>query len=183
MAENSLAEKVRRTSKTPKAGVAPRDARDERHLLSQVHVLIADDDNCIRETMRLVFEDEGYQVDEASNGKVTLELMRGSPDPYVVLLDLMMPQLSGADVLAIMAEETELSRRHAVLLLTASSCAAQGILGGLPERLRVPLIRKPFDLDTVLSLVAKCAERLVSQEDNARILSPEEGTQAAPIAN
>jgi CheY-like chemotaxis protein len=180
MAENSLAEKVRRTSKTPKAGVVP---RDKRHLLSQVHVLIADDDNCIRETMRLVFEDEGYQVDEASNGKVTLELMRRSPDPYVVLLDLMMPQLSGADVLAIMAEETELSRRHAVLLLTASSCAAQGILGGLPERLRVPLIRKPFDLDTVLSLVANCAQRLVTPEDNACTLSPEEGTQAAPIAN
>lgn len=180
MAENSLAEKVRRTSETPKASVAP---RDERLVLSQVHVLIADDDNCIRETMRLVFEDEGYQVDEASNGKITLELMRGSPDPYVVLLDLMMPQVGGADVLAIMAEETELSRRHAVLLVTANSCAAQGILGGLPERLRVPLIRKPFDLDTVLSLVAKCAERLVSQEDSAFTRNPEDGTQAAPLAN
>jgi CheY-like chemotaxis protein len=180
MAENSLAEKVRKATKTPKAGAT---SRDERHLLSQVHVLIADDDNCIRETMRLVFEDEGYQVDEASNGKVTLELMRGSPDPYVVLLDLMMPQLGGAEVLAIMAEEAELSRRHAVLLVTASSCAAQGILGGLPERLRVPLIRKPFDLDNVLSLVAKCAERLVSQEDTTLTCTPGDGTQEVPLAN
>lgn len=180
MAENSLAEKVRRTSNIPQTGAAP---RDERHLLSQVHVLIADDDNCIRETMRLVFEDEGYQVDEAANGKVTLELMRGSPDPYVVLLDLMMPQLGGADVLRVMAEEAELSRRHAVLLVTASSCSARGLLGDLPERLRVPLIHKPFDLDTVLSLVAKCAERLVSPEDTAITYTPGDGTQKAPVAN
>jgi CheY-like chemotaxis protein len=180
MAENSLAERVRKTSKNPKTGAAP---LEERHLLSQVHVLIADDDNCIRETMRLVFEDEGYQVDEASNGKVTLELMRGSPDPYVVLLDLMMPQLGGADVLAIMAEEVDLSRRHAVLLVTASSCAAQGILGNLPERLRVPLIRKPFDLDVVLALVAKCAERLVSQEDTTFSSNPGDEARSAPLTN
>jgi CheY-like chemotaxis protein len=180
MAENSLAEKVRTASKTPKAGTVP---RDERHLPSRVHVLIADDDNCIRETMRLVFEDEGYQVDEASNGKVTLELMRGSPDPYVVLLDLMMPQLGGADVLAIMAEEAELSRRHAVLLVTASSCAAQSILDGLPERLRVPVIRKPFDLDNVLSLVATCAERLVSNKATTLTCNPGDGTQEASLAN
>ena len=183
MAENSLAEEVRRTPKTPEAGTVPRAPR---HSLTKVHVLIADDDNCIRETMRLIFEDEGYQVDEACNGRVTLELMRGSPDPYVVLLDLMMPQLGGADVLAIMAEEVELMRRHAVLLVTASSRAAQSILGGLPERLRVPLIRKPFDLDTVLSLVAKCAERLVSQEDTAFTHDAGDsgdGTPAEPLAN
>src|SRR5215469_15547430 len=89
-------------------------------------------------------EDEGYQVDEASNGKISLELIRAATVPYVVVLDLMMPQVGGAAVLRAISQDEALSLRHAVLLVTASIYAIETALSELLQCLQIPLIRKPF---------------------------------------
>jgi CheY-like chemotaxis protein len=129
-------------------------------LQEQVRVLVADDDVDIRQTLRTVLEDEGYQVDEAPNGKISLELIRAATVPYVVVLDLMMPLLGGAGVLGAISEDERLSLRHAILLVTASTYAIEAALGELLQRLQVPLIRKPFDLDLLVFCVQKAAERI-----------------------
>jgi CheY-like chemotaxis protein len=124
-------------------------------------VLVADDDVDIRQTLRTVLEDEGYQVDEAPNGRTSLELIRAATAPYVVVLDLMMPLLGGAAVLAAISQDEVLSLKHAILLVTASTYAVEAVLGELLQRLQIPLIRKPFDLDILVFCVEKAAERIV----------------------
>ena len=61
-------------------------------------ILIVDDEENIRETLKDVLEDEGYAVFLAENGKVALHIL----DTHVVdviLLDLWLPEIGGMDVL------------------------------------------------------------------------------------
>lgn len=59
-------------------------------------VLVVDDDPSIREFLRDLLDLEGYVVDEASNGAEAVERVLANP-PSAVLMDLMMPILSGAE--------------------------------------------------------------------------------------
>ncbi len=59
-------------------------------------ILVVDDDADIRDSLREVLEDEGYQVTCVANGREALDfLKRESPRPCVILLDLMMPVMDG----------------------------------------------------------------------------------------
>src|SRR5262245_64068037 len=62
-------------------------------------VLVVDDDEDIRETLRLVLEDAGYDVLLAADGRSALDVLRKGAEGLVVLLDLQMPNVSGVEVL------------------------------------------------------------------------------------
>lgn len=63
-----------------------------------VPIMIVEDDEAIRETLAAVLEDEGYLVQRAANGREALQQLRaGAELPCVILLDLMMPIMSGWD--------------------------------------------------------------------------------------
>jgi CheY-like chemotaxis protein len=64
-----------------------------------VEVLVADDGEDTRRTLRMLFEEEGYAVSEAANGLATLQSLRRSPRPLVVVLDWWMPGADGMQVL------------------------------------------------------------------------------------
>ena len=57
-------------------------------------VLVVDDDDGIRTSLRLALEDHGYKVLEAPDGETALDRMRTEP-PDVVVLDLMLPGMDG----------------------------------------------------------------------------------------
>lgn len=59
-------------------------------------VLIADDDPELRQLVRLILQQDGYEVAEAENGEQTLALATGSP-PSLILLDVLMPGVNGFD--------------------------------------------------------------------------------------
>src|SRR5687768_2399830 len=59
-----------------------------------VRVLVVDDDEGIRGSLRLALEDEGYVVDDAESGEAALEQFAAHPAD-VVLLDLMLPGMDG----------------------------------------------------------------------------------------
>jgi DNA-binding response OmpR family regulator len=61
-------------------------------------IAIIEDDQAIAQMYRLKFESEGYEVETASNGKLGLELAE-SMHPDVILLDLMMPEMNGDEML------------------------------------------------------------------------------------
>jgi CheY-like chemotaxis protein len=61
-------------------------------------VLLVDDDSDFREAVRFLLEDAGYTVAEACDGHLALEIVEGFR-PDLVLLDLTMPVMSGAEVL------------------------------------------------------------------------------------
>ena len=93
---------------------------------------------------------EGYTFFEAANGKEALEIMRRE-HPSVVLLDLMMPMVSGWDVLRERASDPSL-HNIPVIVVSANrgpelATAMDGICAFLP---------KPFDITVLNSLVRSC---------------------------
>lgn len=66
--------------------------------MSAVKVAIIEDDIAISQMYRLKFETEGYEVQTAENGKIGLELIE-SFSPAIILLDLMMPEMTGDQML------------------------------------------------------------------------------------
>ena len=61
-------------------------------------IAIIEDDAAISQMYRIKFENEGYDVDTAENGKLGLELI-DKMKPDMVLLDLMMPEMNGDEML------------------------------------------------------------------------------------
>lgn len=70
-------------------------------------MLVVDDDDSIRESLRLLLEDEGFDVDTAADGRQAVQTMEAQP-PCLVILDLMMPVMDGWAVSAQMHEEERL---------------------------------------------------------------------------
>jgi len=62
-------------------------------------IAIIEDDQAISQMYRFKFEAEGYTVETAENGKLGLELAE-SMKPDIILLDLMMPEMNGDEMLA-----------------------------------------------------------------------------------
>ena len=61
-------------------------------------IAIIEDDQAISQMYRMKFEAEGYEVDTAENGKLGLALIE-TMGPDIVLLDLMMPEMTGEEML------------------------------------------------------------------------------------
>jgi CheY-like chemotaxis protein len=123
-------------------------------------VLVVDDDPEIRNALRLALERDGYTVHEAADGQQALDWLHTSPQRLVVLLDLQLPQVSGAQVVERVAEQRVLTR-HAYILITAYYGYTMSLdFASLVTQLAIPVITKPFDLDKLLSAVEAAAARL-----------------------
>jgi DNA-binding response OmpR family regulator len=81
-----------------------------------VKVAIIEDDVAIAQMYRFKFEAEGYTVETAENGKLGLELAE-KMRPDMILLDLMMPVMTGEDMLAAM-RQTDWGKDIKVVVLT-----------------------------------------------------------------
>lgn len=86
-------------------------------------ILIVDDDQEIRELLRLLLESDGYEVSEASNG--VKELAQFQDDTDLVILDVMMPEMSGYMVCNKLREQSNVP----VLFLTAKGLDSDLITG------------------------------------------------------
>lgn len=129
---------------------------------SKIRVLVVDDDHAIRDTLRLVLEEEGYAVTDAPDGEAALDTLRSTSEPQVVLLDLRMPRLDGGRVLSIVQEDVRLAGRDIFILITANLTTLPLAIATLLDRLDVPVLPKPFDMDELLAVVAAAARRLTS---------------------
>lgn len=79
-------------------------------------VAIVEDDQAISQMYRFKFEAEGYEVETAENGKLGLELAE-KMKPDIILLDLMMPEMNGDEMLAKM-RKTNWGSKIKVIILT-----------------------------------------------------------------
>ena len=131
---------------------------------SVTQVLIVDDDDAIRETLRLILEDAGYSVLEDHDGLKAVRRLRQSRTPMVVLLDLMMPGLDGAGVLKEIAGDSHLMRRFAFVLVTASQKMLTPSFVKLLSSLSIPIITKPWDIDHLLKAVASATASITDEE-------------------
>ena len=80
-----------------------------------VSLLVADDDDLLRNLVKEVLEDEGYQVYAAADGQETVDIFWEHPEIALVILDIMMPKMDGLEVLQEIRERTDIP----VLMLTA----------------------------------------------------------------
>jgi CheY-like chemotaxis protein len=123
-------------------------------------VLLVEDDQDIRDTLRMALEDEGYVVSVAEDGIEALNLLRRSVESLVVTLDLRMPRLNGDALLRHLSKREHLPAQHTYLLVTANRELLSAASLRLLKRMDVPVVSKPFDLNDLLDLVAHAADSL-----------------------
>jgi two-component system, sensor histidine kinase and response regulator len=107
-------------------------------------VLIVDDEPDIRESLREALEEEGYAVVEAANGKEALALLPDLPRPCALILDIIMPVMSGNELYAAMQADPALADIPLVVSTSDPSRAPSGVL----------LMKKPVHFSRLLTTVA-----------------------------
>jgi two-component system KDP operon response regulator KdpE len=107
-------------------------------------VLVVDDEPPIRKLLRMGLSTQGYEILEAPNGKISLELLAQNPD--IVILDLGLPDMQGLELLRMMR-----ARNEAVPIVVLSS---RGDEAGKVQALDLgadDYITKPFGVDELLA--------------------------------
>jgi CheY-like chemotaxis protein len=126
-------------------------------------VLVVDDDRAIRDSLRLMLEDEGYAVVEAGDGVEAIRVLRGAERPMIVLLDIMMPRMNGEEVLREVARDARLKTNNAFVVVTANRHALSAAFRQQLTGMSIPILDKPPDIDDVIAYVARAAERLPTE--------------------
>jgi len=88
--------------------------------MSQQTILVVDDNPDSITILQSILETRGYRVVVADSGTVALEKVQEEPRPDLVLLDVMMPEMNGLEVLQAI-KETNATARVPVILVTAKT--------------------------------------------------------------
>jgi len=116
-------------------------------------VLLVEDEPAVRELAALVLRDEGYDVVEARDGLEALQVIDEqvplSDHAAVVLLDLMLPKVSGLQVLERL-QQTKDAAPPVVAMSASSVHLSQAAMAGADATLA-----KPFDLGSLLDVIAR----------------------------
>jgi CheY-like chemotaxis protein len=115
-------------------------------------VLVVDDDRVIRQMLVQALGRKPLIIDQAADGREALELLR-EHSYAVVLLDILMPNVNGFDVLHAIDEES----LNAPVVLVVSG-AERAVLAQLDSRRIHGIVKKPFDPLEVAAVVTACAE-------------------------
>ena len=107
-------------------------------------ILLVEDDQLIRETLAVCLRSEGYDVSEAANGSEGLERLRETRSTGLVLLDLMMPTMTGWEFLAAKATDSLIAD---IPVIVMSAVAGKSCLGAAST------FQKPVDLSVLLAKV------------------------------
>jgi CheY-like chemotaxis protein len=116
-------------------------------------ILIADDDEGIRELLRELLDSEGYRVQEATNGAEAIASIAANR-PHAVLMDLMMPVVSGVEATAMIKRDP----RTASIPVLAMS-AGRNIVALQNDIPADDFIAKPFELSTLIAAIAALIRR------------------------
>lgn len=136
-----------------------RDARGDHYVMPEPQstpraesrmVLIADDEEPIAQALGMIVEDYGFKALVATNGRQALELAR-IHHPALVMTDLMMPLMSGAELIATLRADAEQDGQTApaMVLMTAAGKAHTSPTGA------DAVLAKPFDIRQIETLLDK----------------------------
>jgi CheY-like chemotaxis protein len=114
-------------------------------------VLVVDDDTAVRRLVRTVLIREGYKVDEAYGGRQALEKIAW--DGYdAIVLDLMMPEISGFDVLSAISQVRPNSKSVVVI-----SAAVPLAISQADSPVVRATLQKPFEIFDLVAAVRSCS--------------------------
>jgi DNA-binding response OmpR family regulator len=119
-------------------------------MTSDQRILVVDDDDAIRALLQTVLRRRGLRVDGARNGLDALEQL-GVHGYAMVVLDLMMPRMSGYELLDHLSRQSILTRPR-VLVLTAG-LDSRMIPADLTTDLVIGTVHKPFDVEMLVDIV------------------------------
>ncbi len=118
-------------------------------------ILIVDDEPSVRDVIRDTLELEDHVVIEAIDGPSALEALAGDELPDCVVLDIMMPGISGLDVLTELRARTATSELPVILLTAASDDATTWAGWSAGANVFLP---KPFDPGALLDWIERVLE-------------------------
>ncbi|AUJ32899.1 MAG: response regulator transcription factor [Liquorilactobacillus nagelii] len=116
-------------------------------------ILVVDDDKDIVELLSIYIKNEGYEVEKAYNGKEALTKLNTHPDISLMILDIMMPQMDGIEVLKEVRKDSQIP----VLMLSAKTGdldKIQGLIQGADD-----YVTKPFNPLEVMARVKSLLRR------------------------
>ena len=113
------------------------------------YVLVIDDDADLRESIGVMLEAAGHSFATASDGADGLQWLRaGRGRPCVVLLDLMMPRMSGFELRSLMKKDPALSSIPVVVVTGAGPLAERR-----SDELDAEILHKPLEVSVLLDAV------------------------------
>jgi CheY-like chemotaxis protein len=111
-------------------------------------ILIVEDDQHIRNSLQIALDLEGYKTIAAGNGQEAIELLPKMPNPCLILLDLMMPVMSGWEF-AEALEKDQILATIPVVVVTAFTEQSKTV------RNAKQILKKPVDLNALLDTARK----------------------------
>jgi len=114
-------------------------------------ILLVEDDAGIRESVADCLESEGYRVAPASNGMEGLDWLRREGRPDLIVLDLVMPVMNGAEFLNALRGDSALRDIPVVLMTAAMPSSSQ------PLPRATGYLSKPFELSELLDAIERYA--------------------------
>jgi CheY-like chemotaxis protein len=115
-----------------------------------ITVLVVDDEPLIAMALEAELEDAGYVVVTAANGRQGLERLTEAPRPDLVLTDMMMPVMSGSEMLAAMAADPELRGIPVIVLSSLPEAAVRARANGAAV-----ILRKPYTAEEILGAITR----------------------------
>lgn len=117
--------------------------------LNSVNILVADDEDTIRLSFKLILEKEGYSADIVENGKKALSLLKEKKYD-IAFIDLMMPEIGGLGVLKIIKENYPLTKVMIITGFGTVNSAVEAMKHGATD-----FIQKPFTPDDIRNVLKK----------------------------
>jgi len=112
-------------------------------------ILVVEDNDDVRQALRVLLQLEGYTVFTANDGEEALATLRGGLDPCLVILDLAMPSMDGYDFRARQLQDERLARIPTIV------CSGDGRVADKAHALGVVgFYKKPIEIDEFLQLVS-----------------------------
>jgi two-component system, OmpR family, alkaline phosphatase synthesis response regulator PhoP len=146
-------------------GTLPSSRRAERTVCMK-RILIIEDDRDIVELVRYNLANEGFQVSAAFDGGTGLNTLKKTP-PDLLLLDLMLPKLSGLEICREIRRDDSLNRLP-ILMLTARGEEADRVVG--LEMGADDYVTKPFSPRELLARVKALLRRAAPPTDSPRVI-------------
>ena len=118
-------------------------------------ILVVDDDETIRTTMKAILQDEGYLVDLAANGKEAIQKTQ-EKSYNIALLDIRLPDMEGVELLKLLKDGIPRTRK----IMVTGYPSMQNAISALNKNAEAYLL-KPVDVEKLLATVK---EQLQAQE-------------------
>jgi DNA-binding response OmpR family regulator len=118
--------------------------------MSAKRILVTEDDPSIRTLLATILRRASYEVDTAINGRDAIH-KAGKTEYDVIVLDLMMPVMSGVEVLARLAARTPKSRFVVVM-----SAAPQDVIAKADGANVFAMLQKPAAINEIVATVGAC---------------------------